>query len=61
VLVEAALARAAAGALRPMKGEGAVGGQMFPLDRAADAHAASAARAIAGRTLLLTRAFHDRG
>jgi NADPH:quinone reductase len=45
----AALARAAAGTLRP------VIGQTFPLDRAADAHAAIAARATVGKTLLLVR------
>ncbi len=43
------LARAAAGALRPLIG------QTFPLDRAADAHAAIAARATVGKTLLLVR------
>lgn len=31
-------------------------GQTFPLERAADAHAAIAARATVGKTLLLTRA-----
>jgi NADPH2:quinone reductase len=45
----AALARAAAGTLRP------VIGQTFPLDRAADAHAAIAGRATVGKTLLLVR------
>lgn len=48
-LTEAALARAAAGTLRPLIG------QTFPLDRAADAHAAIAARATVGKTLLLVR------
>jgi len=41
-----ALAEAAAGRLRP------VIGQRFPLERAADAHAASEARATVGKTLL---------
>lgn len=45
----AALARAAAGTLRP------VIGQTFALDRAADAHAAIAARATVGKTLLVVR------
>jgi NADPH2:quinone reductase len=45
----AGLAEAAAGRLRP------VVGQTFPLDRAADAHAAIEARATLGKTLLLTR------
>jgi len=48
-LTEAALGLAAAGALRPLVG------QTFPLDRAADAHAAIAARATVGKTLLLAR------
>jgi NADPH:quinone reductase len=48
-LSAAALARAAAGTLRP------VIGQTFPLERAADAHAAIAARATTGKTLLLVR------
>lgn len=43
---ESALAEAAAGRLRP------VIGQRFPLDRAADAHAAIEARATVGKTLL---------
>jgi NADPH2:quinone reductase len=43
---ERALAEAAAGRLR------AVVGRMFPLERAADAHAAIEARAVAGKTLL---------
>jgi NADPH2:quinone reductase len=46
----AALARAAAGTLRPLIG------QTFPLGRAADAHAAIAARATVGKTLLVVRA-----
>jgi NADPH:quinone reductase len=46
----AALARAAAGTLRPLIG------QTFPLERAADAHAAIAGRATVGKTLLLARA-----
>jgi NADPH2:quinone reductase len=45
-LTEAALTEAAAGRLRP------VVGQTFPLDRAADAHAAIEARATIGKTLL---------
>jgi NADPH:quinone reductase len=44
-----ALAMAAAGLLKPLVG------QMFPLDRAADAHAAIEARATVGKTLLRTR------
>lgn len=48
-LTRAALAMAADGALRP------VVGQTFPLDRAADAHAAIAARDTVGKTLLLVR------
>ncbi len=43
---ESALAEAAAGRLR------AVIGQRFPLDRAADAHAAIESRATVGKTLL---------
>ncbi|MEU7919744.1 zinc-binding dehydrogenase [Micromonospora zamorensis] len=43
---EQALADAAAGRLRPLIG------QRFPLDRAADAHAAIEARATVGKTLL---------
>src|SRR5918998_1619523 len=43
-----ALAEAAAGRLRP------VIGQRFPLDRAADAHAAIESRATVGKTLLVT-------
>jgi NADPH:quinone reductase len=49
-LTRAALAGAAAGRLRP------VTGQTFPLERAADAHAAIEARSTIGKTLLLTRA-----
>jgi NADPH:quinone reductase len=49
-LSAAALAQAAAGTLRP------VIGQRFPLGRAADAHAAIAARATVGKTLLEARA-----
>jgi NADPH:quinone reductase len=45
-LTERALAEAAAGRLRP------VIGQRFPLERAADAHAAIEARATVGKTLL---------
>ncbi|MEV6987030.1 zinc-binding dehydrogenase [Sphaerisporangium sp. NPDC051017] len=47
-MAEAALAEAAAGRLRP------VIGQTFPLERAADAHAAIEARATLGKTLLTT-------
>jgi NADPH:quinone reductase len=43
-----ALSEAAAGRMRP------VIGQTFPLERAADAHRAIEARAVVGRTLLLT-------
>lgn len=46
-LSEAALALAAAGELRPLIG------QTFPLERAADAHAAIEARESIGKTLLL--------
>jgi NADPH2:quinone reductase len=49
-LTLAALAEATAGRLRP------VIGPTFPLERAADAHAAIAARATVGKTLLRTRA-----
>jgi NADPH:quinone reductase len=45
-LTESALAEAAAGRLRP------VIGQRFPLERAADAHAAIESRATIGKTLL---------
>jgi NADPH2:quinone reductase len=45
-LVRDALGEAAAGRLRP------VIGQVFPLERAADAHAALAARSVIGKTLL---------
>jgi NADPH:quinone reductase len=45
----AALARAAAGTLRPLIG------QRFPLGQAADAHAAIAGRATVGKTLLVVR------
>jgi NADPH:quinone reductase-like Zn-dependent oxidoreductase len=48
-LAAAALAEAAAGRLRP------VIGQTFPLDLAADAHAALEARTALAKTLLLTR------
>jgi NADPH2:quinone reductase len=44
---ERALSEAAAGRIRP------VIGQTFPLERAADAHAAIEARAVIGKTLLL--------
>jgi NADPH2:quinone reductase len=43
-----ALAEGAAGRMRP------VIGQTFPLERAADAHAAIEARKAVGRTLLVT-------
>jgi NADPH2:quinone reductase len=46
-LTESALAEAAAGRLRP------VIGQRFPLERAADAHAAIESRAGVGKTLLV--------
>jgi NADPH2:quinone reductase len=46
---ESALAEAAAGRLR------AVIGQRFPLERAADAHAAIESRATVGKTLLEVR------
>jgi NADPH2:quinone reductase len=45
-LVRDALAEAAAGRLRP------VVGQVFPLERAADAHAGLATRSVIGKTLL---------
>jgi NADPH2:quinone reductase len=45
-LVRDALAEAAAGRLRP------VIGQVFPLERAAEAHAGLAARSAIGKTLL---------
>jgi NADPH2:quinone reductase len=48
-LSQAALAEAAAGRLRP------VIGQRFPLERAADAHAAIASRVTVGKTLLVVR------
>jgi NADPH2:quinone reductase len=48
-LAARALAEAAAGRLRP------VIGQEFPLERAADAHAALAARTVIGKTLLTVR------
>jgi NADPH:quinone reductase len=44
-----ALAQAAAGTLTPLIG------QTFPLDRAAEAHAAIGARATVGKTLLDAR------
>jgi NADPH2:quinone reductase len=46
-LAERALSEAAAGRIRP------VIGQTFPLERAADAHAAMEARGVIGKTLLL--------
>ncbi|MFG1832428.1 zinc-binding dehydrogenase [Micromonospora chersina] len=48
-LAEQALAEGAAGRLRPLIG------QRFPLDRAADAHAAIESRATVGKTLLDVR------
>jgi len=48
-LTRAALAEGAAGRLRP------VIGQTFPLEQAAEAHAAIAARATIGKTLLTVR------
>jgi NADPH:quinone reductase len=48
-LARRALAEAAAGRIRP------VIGRTFPLEAAADAHAAVEARAVVGRTLLLVR------
>jgi NADPH2:quinone reductase len=48
-LSEAALAQTAVGRLRP------VIGQTFPLERAADAHAAIESRATVGKTLLVAR------
>jgi NADPH:quinone reductase len=48
-LSRAALDEAAAGRLRP------VIGQRYPLERAADAHAAMASRATVGKTLLVVR------
>jgi NADPH:quinone reductase len=48
-LTESALEEAAAGRLRP------VIGQRFPLERAAEAHAAIAARSTVGKTLLEVR------
>jgi NADPH:quinone reductase len=47
-LTERALSEAAAGRIRPLIG------QTFPLQRAAEAHAAIEARAVIGKTLLLT-------
>ncbi len=48
-LAERALSEAAAGRIRP------VIGQTFPLERAADAHAAIEARSVIGKTLLVIR------
>ncbi|MDP8927303.1 MAG: zinc-binding dehydrogenase [Actinomycetota bacterium] len=47
-LTEQVLSEAAAGRIRP------VIGQTFPLERAADAHAAIEARGVIGKTLLVT-------
>ena len=52
-LTIAALVQAAAGHLKPLIG------QAFPLERAADAHAAIEARATVGKTLLLARETAD--
>jgi NADPH2:quinone reductase len=46
-LAERTLSEAATGRIRP------VIGQIFPLEQAADAHAAIQARAVIGKTLLL--------
>src|ERR687883_543795 len=54
-LARAALAEAAAGRLRPLIG------QTFPLEQAADAHAAIERRATVGKTLLLTQAMRPAG
>jgi NADPH:quinone reductase len=54
-LARAALAEAAAGRLHPLIG------QTFPLERAADAHAAIERRATVGKTLLLTQAMRPAG
>ena len=54
-LARAALAEAAAGRLHPLVG------QTFPLERAADAHAAIERRATVGKTLLLTQAMRPAG
>jgi NADPH2:quinone reductase len=51
-LTRAALAEAVAGRLHPLIG------QMFPLERAADAHAAIERRATVGKTLLAAQALH---
>ena len=47
LLAERALAAAAAGTIRPFIG------QTYPLERAADAHAAIESRSALGKTLLL--------
>jgi len=49
-LAQAALGEAVAGRLRPLVG------QTFPLECAADAHAAMERRATVGKTLLLAHA-----
>jgi NADPH2:quinone reductase len=46
-MAERALSEAVAGRIRPLIG------RTFPLERAADAHAAIEAREVAGKTLLL--------
>jgi NADPH:quinone reductase len=53
-LTTLALAEAVAGRLRPLIG------QTFPLDQAADAHAAMAGQTAVGKTLLLVSAVPDR-
>jgi NADPH:quinone reductase len=53
-LARAALAEAAAGRLHPLIG------QTFPLERAADAHAAIERRATVGKTLLVVGAGRPR-
>ena len=54
-LARAALAEAAAGRLQPLIG------QTFPLEQAADAHAAIERRATIGKTLLLTQTMRPAG
>jgi len=54
-LSTAAIAQVSSGKLKPLIG------QTFPLERAADAHAAIEARATVGKTLLLARGTAARG
>ena len=54
-LARAALAEAAAGRRQPLIG------QTFPLEQAADAHAAIERRTTVGKTLLLTQAMRAAG